>query len=77
MECIGQLLKRGQTLGALIAVLTVGWAFKRGDAIRELAGEAWWGGALLVWVRYVIPTAILLVGIWWLLTELLGAVDAV
>jgi NSS family neurotransmitter:Na+ symporter len=66
-----------QTLGALIAVVTVGWSFSRGDAIRELAGEAWWGGALFAWVRYVIPTAILLVGVWWLLTELLGAVDAV
>lgn len=65
-----------QTLGALIAVLTVGWAFRRGDAIRELAGEARWGGALFLWVRYVIPTAIVLVGIWWLLTELLGAVEA-
>jgi NSS family neurotransmitter:Na+ symporter len=65
-----------QTLGALIAVVTVGWAFKRGEAIRELAGEAPWGKALFFWVRYVIPTAIVLVGVWWLLTDLLGAVEA-
>ncbi|MDH3735292.1 MAG: sodium-dependent transporter, partial [Gemmatimonadota bacterium] len=65
-----------QTLGALVAALTVGWAFKRGDAIRELAGDARWGPALYLWVRWVIPAAILLVGVWWLLTDLLGAVEA-
>lgn len=65
-----------QTLGALVAVVTVGWAFKRGDAIRELAGDAAWGKVLFFWVRYVIPTAILLVGVWWILTDLLGAVEA-
>jgi NSS family neurotransmitter:Na+ symporter len=65
-----------QTLGALIAVVTVGWSFKRSEAIRELAGEARWGKALYFWVRYAIPTAIVLVGVWWLLTELLGAVEA-
>ncbi|MDX1395708.1 MAG: sodium-dependent transporter, partial [Gemmatimonadota bacterium] len=65
-----------QTLGALVAVVTVGWAFTRGDALHELAGDARWGPALYLWVRYAIPAAILLVGIWWLLTELLGAVQA-
>ncbi len=64
-----------QTLGALAAVVTVGWSFRRGDAIRELAGNAPWGGLLYAWVRYVIPTAIVLVGVWWLLTDLLGAVE--
>jgi len=65
-----------QTLGALIAVVTVGWAFKRGEAIRELAGEAPWGKFLFFWVRYVIPAAIVLVGVWWFLTDLLGALEA-
>ena len=65
-----------QTFGALVAAITVGWSFKRGDAIRELAGEARWGPALYLWVRYVIPAAILLVGVWWALTDLLGLFDA-
>lgn len=63
-----------QTFGALVAALTVGWAFRRADAIGELAGEAPWGRFLYLWIRYVIPTAILAVGVWWLLTDLLGAV---
>ena len=64
-----------QTLGALVAAITVGWAFRRADAIRELAGDARWGPALYLWVRWVIPAAILTVGIWWLLTDLLGVVE--
>ena len=64
-----------QTLGALVSALTVGWAFRRADAIRQLAGEARWGRVLYLWVRWVIPVAILLVGAWWLLTDLLGIVE--
>lgn len=29
---------------------------------------------LYLWIRYVIPAAILAVGVWWLLTEVLGVV---
>ena len=64
-----------QTLGALVAVITVGWSFRRADAVRELAGDHRWGGLLYGWVRYVIPAAMVLVGVWWLLTDLLGAVE--
>ena len=63
-----------QTLGALVAAVTVGWAMQRSEAIRALSG----GGAhpvpawLYHWIRWVIPGALLLVGVWWLLTEALG-----
>jgi len=66
-----------QTLGALLSVVTVGWAFGRAPAIRELAGDAWWGPGLYAWIRYVVPAAILAVGVWWLLTDLLGVLQPV
>ncbi|MDQ6827843.1 MAG: hypothetical protein M3081_03155, partial [Gemmatimonadota bacterium] len=67
-----------QTLGSLLAVLTVGWAFKRSDALRELdstdhAAPVW----LYYWIRYVVPGAILTVGIWWLVTDVLHVTKAV
>src|SRR4030095_133521 len=57
-----------QPLGALVAALTVGWAMNRSEAIRALSE----GGArpvpnwLFLWIRWVIPGALLLVGVWWL-----------
>ncbi|MFQ5679595.1 MAG: sodium-dependent transporter [Gemmatimonadota bacterium] len=78
-----------QTVGVLLAVLTVGWAMRRADVLRELmagaappARSAWRSGAgwwlrttgLYVWIRYVIPIVLLLVGAWWLLTDVLGIV---
>ena len=63
-----------QTLGALLSVITVAWAVRRSEALKELSAEGddapprW----LYYWLRFVIPTAILLVGIWWVLTDLLG-----
>jgi NSS family neurotransmitter:Na+ symporter len=57
-----------QTLGALVAALTVGWSLARADALRGL-GSVW----LYRWVRFVIPAAILAVGVWWLVHDVLGA----
>jgi neurotransmitter:Na+ symporter, NSS family len=57
-----------QTLGAFFAAVTVGWCVVRADALRQL-GSVW----IYRWVRYVIPSAILLVGIWWVVSELLHA----
>ncbi len=60
-----------QTLGALLTVVTVAWCMKRAEALKELAGESasrfvlW----LYWWLRFVIPGAIFLLGMWWLLTE--------
>lgn len=61
-----------QTFGALMAVLTVGWALDRGTALGEMARRAKGAGrarrlrALHLWIRWVVPAAILAVGAWWL-----------
>ena len=68
-----------QTLGALLAVLTVGWCLHRSTALEELSAHGsrpvptW----LYHWIRFGIPAGILTVGIWWLLSSVLGAVRAV
>jgi NSS family neurotransmitter:Na+ symporter len=67
-----------QTLGALLAVLTFAWALDRSAALRQLARDSpadpppW----LYYWLRFVVPGGILLVGIWWLLTEVLRVTGA-
>jgi NSS family neurotransmitter:Na+ symporter len=68
-----------QTLGALLAVLAVGWGIGRADALRELTAGAGTGKAqgfwivlLHAWLRWVVPLAILLVGLWWLTGDVLG-----
>jgi NSS family neurotransmitter:Na+ symporter len=68
-----------QTLGALLAALTVGWCLPRlvarqaMAAAAEPAAPAW----LHAWIRWCIPAAILTVGLWWLLSEALGWVRGV
>jgi NSS family neurotransmitter:Na+ symporter len=68
-----------QTLGALMAVITLGWCVNRGAALQALSGDsgppvpAW----LIYWIRFGIPAAILSVGVWWLLTSVLGTFAAV
>ncbi len=69
-----------QTFGALVAALTVGWSFKRSDALRQLASSEDAGlqiRLLYNWIRFVVPGAILTVGIWWFLTDVLGVVGGV
>jgi NSS family neurotransmitter:Na+ symporter len=68
-----------QTLGSLLAVLTVGWCMLRSATLKELAGRGerpvpMW---LFYWIRFGIPAAILTVGIWWLLTSVFGTVQGV
>ena len=68
-----------QTLGALVAVLTVGWCMSRGAALDALSRGGvrpvpYW---LYLWIRFGIPAGIVTVGIWWLLTSVLGAAEAV
>ncbi len=72
-----------QTAGVLVAVLAVGWGMKKPAVLEE------WGTGiaetsasrraafLYFWVRWVIPVAILAVGIWWLSTEVLGIIAGV
>ena len=63
-----------QTVGALVAALTVGWCLDRGKALEELArgSTVILPGVLYLWIRWVIPGAILAVGGWWLFEEVLG-----
>jgi NSS family neurotransmitter:Na+ symporter len=66
------------TFGALMAALTFGWALDRSAALAELSS----GGRpaplwLYYWIRFVVPGGILLVGLWWLYTEVLRATPGV
>lgn len=68
-----------QTLGALVAALTIGWCLQRGAALAALSADGrqtvpvW----LYYWIRFGIPAGILTVGIWWLLTSVIGTIQAV
>jgi NSS family neurotransmitter:Na+ symporter len=68
-----------QTLGSLIAVLTVGWCMARSAALRELGqrGEQPVPSWLFYWIRFGIPAAIGSVGVWWLLSSVFGKVASV
>ena len=68
-----------QTLGSLVAVLTVGWCIHRSAAIRELGrrGEQPVPMWLFYWIRFGIPAAIGGVGVWWLLSSVFGTVSSV
>lgn len=63
-----------QTLGSLVAVIAFGWFLQRGDALRELGGPtpSLPIRLLYLWLRYAVPVLILLVGLWWLASEVLG-----
>jgi NSS family neurotransmitter:Na+ symporter len=68
-----------QTLGALVAVITIGWCVHRSAALAELSSHGvrlipMW---LFYWIRFGIPSAILVVGVWWLLTSVLGTASGV
>ena len=72
-----------QTAGVLVAVLAVGWGMKRSSVLREF-GPLNEGGSpgrpnifLYYWIRWVIPGAILAVGAWWLLTDVLRITTSV
>jgi NSS family neurotransmitter:Na+ symporter len=68
-----------QTLGSLVAVLTVGWCLNRSAALRELGrrGETPVPTWLFYWIRFGIPAAIGGVGVWWLLSSVFGTVTSV
>ena len=56
-----------QTFGAFCAAVTVGWALERSQAVRDLGHPV-----LYLWLRWVIPVAVLGVGAWWVGSELLS-----
>ncbi len=68
-----------QTLGSLVAVLTVGWCITRSAALKELGerGEQPAPLWLYYWIRFGIPAAVGGTGIWWLLTSVFGTVASV
>ena len=66
-----------QTLGALLTVLTAGWFLKRGALLEQFGAPGLARDVLVSMVRYVIPFAMLAVGLWWLLTDVLGVVKGV
>jgi NSS family neurotransmitter:Na+ symporter len=69
----------GQTFGALVAVVTVGWVMRRASLLEQIAGAKASAAdrALVLWLRWVVPGAILAAAVWWLLTDVLGAVTGV
>jgi len=68
-----------QTLGSLLAVLTVGWCFNRAAALKELfgAGEQPVPMWVFYWIRFGIPVIILGVGVYWLLTQVFQTVSGI
>lgn len=63
--------------GALLAVLSVGWALDRGDVLEQLAfsEDSRISPFLYRWIRYVIPAAVTMVTGWWILSDVLGLVS--
>jgi NSS family neurotransmitter:Na+ symporter len=57
-----------QTLGTLMAVITAAWCIKRSEALKELANESVrpFHRILYLWMRFVIPVAVLFIGVKWL-----------
>jgi NSS family neurotransmitter:Na+ symporter len=58
-----------QSGGVLLAVVAFGWAMDRQAALRQLGGEEL--RVLHLWIRWVIPAAILSVAGWWAVTEVI------
>ncbi|MDE3002712.1 MAG: sodium-dependent transporter [Gemmatimonadota bacterium] len=66
----------GQTFGALVSVVTVGWVMDRGALLHQLAGDSpsRWDQLLIHWLRWFVPIAVSVAAAWWLLTDVLGIV---
>jgi hypothetical protein len=68
-----------QTLGSLLAVVTVAYCMNRSTALKELfgAGEKPVPMWVFYWIRFGIPVIILGVGVYWLLTQVLGTIQGI
>ena len=66
-----------QTLGALLTVITAGWFIQRSVLLAQIGVPGIGRSVLVVCIRYLIPIAMLAVGAWWLLTDVLGSFKAV
>jgi hypothetical protein len=62
----------------MLAVITIGWCLSRSSALAEVSshGEHAIPRWLIHWIRFGIPTAIVAVGVWWVVTELLRVAAA-
>jgi NSS family neurotransmitter:Na+ symporter len=62
-----------QTLGSLLAVVALAWCLDRSAALRQLDPDHPRLAVLLFyWLRFVVPSVIVAVGVWWLLSDVLG-----
>lgn len=66
-----------QTLGALLAALTAGWFMGRARLLEELGEPGAARTLLVIAIRWIIPAAMLAVGAWWLLTDVLHMIGRV
>jgi len=68
-----------QTLGSLLAVVTVAWCLNRAAALKELfgAGEKPVPMWVFYWIRFGIPVIILGVGVYWLLSQVFGTISGI
>jgi NSS family neurotransmitter:Na+ symporter len=68
-----------QTLGSLLAVVTLAWCLNRTAALKELfgAGEQPVPMWIFYWIRFGIPVIILGVGVYWLLTQVFRTISGV
>lgn len=67
----------GQTFGALVAVLSVGWVMRRATLLEQIAGPDATAAdrALVRWLRWVVPFAVLAAAAWWFLADVLGRIQ--
>ena len=66
-----------QTLGALLTVLTAGWFMQRAALLEQVGAPGIPRTVLVFFIRFVVPIAMLAVGLLWLLTDVLGVLGSV
>ncbi len=66
-----------QTLGALLTVITAGWFLQRATLLEQLGPPGPTRTLLVLAIRWLIPAAMLAVGGWWLLTDVLHVITKV
>lgn len=66
-----------QTLGALLTVITAGWFLQRATLLEQLGPPGPTRMLLVLAIRWLIPAAMLAVGAWWLLTDVLHIVRSI
>ena len=59
--------------------MTVGWVMNRATLLEQIGGDSPSAAdrALIHWLRWVVPTAVMAAALWWLVTDVLGAAQGV